>query len=411
MAAVSPGSCPDALRLLRRRPAAVALAVAVALALALAAALAGPGGLPTTPHFTRPATTPLGGSLPVRYVVGRPPGPPVQAQAAILMEVSTGTILYAKNEHQRRAPASTTKIVTALLALESGRLNDRVRVSRRAASVTGSSADLAAGEVLTLEELLYGLMLPSGNDAAVAIAEHLAGSEAEFAAWMTRRARELGAYESRFENPHGLDSPGHYTSAYDLAILARTAMQFPTFARIVGQKAYTDLAGRRTWHNTNRLLWSFEGATGIKTGTTGRAGHCLVAAANREGMQVLAVVLGSSDRWGDAARLLEYGLSAFALVELARRGDEVARLPLGAGAAELQVVAGQRLALVVPVRRVKDVRGVVALQRVRPPLRAGQAVGRLTGYLADEPFGWVPLVAGREVSRPPWWRWWGSGRR
>ena len=374
------------------------------VAAALAAALAAPPSGPTTSHFTRPATTPASGSFPVRYVVGRPPGPPVRAEAAILMEVSTGTILYAKEEHQRRAPASTTKVVTALLALESGRLGDRVRVSGRAAGTTGSSADLARGEELTLEDLLYGLMLPSGNDAAVAIAEHLAGSEEAFAAWMTRRARELGAYNSRFENPHGLDAPGHYSTAYDLALFARTAMQFPTFARIVGQRAYTDLSGRHTWHNTNRLLWSFEGATGVKTGTTSRAGHCLVAAANREGMSVLAVVLGSSDRWADAARLLEYGLSAFALVELARRDAEVATVPVGPGRRPLRAVAAERLALVVPVRQVKDVRGVVELTAMRAPVRAGQRVGRLVGYLGEEAFDSVPLVAAEAVPAR-WWRW------
>ena len=330
----------------------------------------------------------------------------MQAEAALLMEVSTGSVLYAKNEHQLRAPASTTKVVTALLALESGRLSDRVRVSRRAAGTTGSSAGLATGEVLTLEELLYALMLPSGNDAAVAVAEHLAGSVEAFAAWMTRRARELGAYNSRFENPHGLDSPGHYSTAYDLALFARTAMQFPTFARIVGQKAYTDLAGRRTWHNTNRLLWSFEGATGVKTGTTSRAGYCLVAAANREGMSVIAVVLGSADRWGDAARLLEYGLSAFALVELARRDTEVATLPVAGARVPTRVLAAERLAIVVPVRQGTDVRGVVELRSLPAPLRAGQPAGRLIGYLGNRAFGSVPLVVAEAVPARPWWQWW-----
>lgn len=345
----------------------------------------------------------------MRYVEEPAKGPPVGAAAAVLMEASTGTILYAKNEHRRHAPASTTKIVTALLALENGRLSDAITVSPRAASASGSTAGLAAGETYTLEELLYALMLPSGNDAAVAIAEHLAASSSEFAREMTRRARELGAFDSRFRNPHGLDDPDHYSTAYDMALFARTAMQYPTFARIVGQRAFTALSRQRTWRNTNRLLWSFEGATGVKTGTTGRAGDCLVAAANRDGMTLISVVLGSQDRWADSARLLEYGFSAFTLVELAGAQGPVAELPVrGSGGQSVLAVAGGRLAVVVPVWQVKDVRGRLHVQGLRAPLRAGESLGKLVGYVGSRPFGEVPLLAARPVPRPwwLWWRWW-----
>lgn len=366
---------------------------------------ASPAG--ASPELPLPATTPRGGSFPVRYVPDASKGPPVSASAAILMEASTGTVLYAKNEHQRRAPASTTKIITALLAIESGVLTDRVQVSRRAASMEGSSADLAAGEHYTLEELLYALMLPSGNDAAVAIAEHMDATVQAFARRMNRRARELGAYNSHFVNPHGLDDPNHYSTAYDLALFARTALQFPLFARIVGTRAYSALSRQRTWHNTNRLLWSFDGATGVKTGTTGRAGYCLVAAAARDGTTLISVVLDSADRWADSARLLEYGFSAFARVELARRDDEVARLPVPGGSPpELRVVAAERLATVVPVRQVKDVRGRVELARLSPPIQAGARVGRLVAYVGQEEVDSVPLVAAHAVAHRPWWRLW-----
>lgn len=366
-----------------------------------------PVALPATawPAPPLPATTPPAGSFPVRYVADAGQGPPVSASAAILMEASTGTVLFAKNEHQRRAPASTTKIITALLAIESGALSDRVPISRRAAFTEGSSAHLVAGEEYTLEELLYALMLPSGNDAAVAIAEHLDGSVEAFARRMNRRARELGAYGSRFVNPHGLDDPNHYSTAYDLALFARTALQFPLFARIVGTRAYSALSRQRTWHNTNRLLWSFDGAVGVKTGTTGRAGNCLVAAAARDGTTLVAVVLDSADRWADSARLLEYGFSAFARVELARRDDEVARLAVPGGSpAELRVVAAERLATVVSVRQVKDVRGRVELVRLSPPIRAGAPVGRLVAYVGDREVGSVPVIAAHAIARRPWWR-------
>ncbi|HEY8425646.1 MAG TPA: D-alanyl-D-alanine carboxypeptidase family protein [Limnochordales bacterium] len=351
-----------------------------------------------------PATTPLGGSFPVRYLPGAAEGPSIRAAAAILMEASTGTILFAKNEHQRRAPASTTKIVTALLAIESGTLQDLVQVSRRAASVVGSSADLVAGERYTLEELLYGLMLPSGNDAAVAIAEHLDGSVEAFARRMNRRARELGAYGSHFVNPHGLDDPNHYSTAYDLALFARTALQFPLFARIVGTRAFSSLTHGTTWHNTNRLLWSFDGATGVKTGTTGRAGNCLVAAASRDGTTLVSVVLDSADRWADSARLLEYGFEAFARVELARRDEEVATAAVAGGRpAELRVLAGETLATVVPIRQVKDVRGRVELDPLQAPITAGARVGRLVAYVGEQAVAHVPLIAAHAVARRLWW--------
>ncbi|MBE3597293.1 MAG: D-alanyl-D-alanine carboxypeptidase [Limnochordaceae bacterium] len=389
-------------------PATLLVLLAAAAALALTLAPGTPGALLPQSVVDRPlvTTTPIRGSFPVRYVQDPRKGPPVSAEAALLLEVSTGTVLYAKDEHQRRAPASTTKIITALLAIESGRLQDVVTVSRRAAGVTGSSASLSTGERYTLEELLHGLMLPSGNDAAVAIAEHVGGSVSGFAAMMNRRARELGAYDSHFVNPHGLDDPQHYTSAYDLALFARTAMQYPTFAAVVGRRAYTALSQQKTWHNTNRLLWSFEGATGIKTGTTSRAGNCLVAAASREGTQLIGVVLGSSDRWADSARLLEYGFSAFAVVELARRGDVVAEVPVAGASSDLvvRVMAADRLAVTVPVRQVKDVRGVVRLRQLFAPVGAGQPVGELEGYLADQPFARIPLVAGEPIPRLPWWR-------
>ncbi|MEW6048679.1 MAG: D-alanyl-D-alanine carboxypeptidase family protein, partial [Bacillota bacterium] len=363
-------------------------------------------GLPAESLSALEATAPFG-SLPVHYVAAASKGPPVSAAAAILLEASTGTVLYARNEHQRRAPASTTKIMTALITIESGALRDRVTVSRHAAGMRGSSAGLGTGERYTLEELLYALMLPSGNDAAVAIAEHLAGSVQAFAERMNRRARELGAYESHFVNSHGLDDPNHYSTAYDLALFARTALQYPLFAKVVGTRAFSTLSQQRTWHNTNRLLWSFDGATGVKTGTTGRAGNCLVAAASRDGTTLVAVVLDSADRWADSARLLEYGFSAFARVELARRGDEVARVPVAGGSPNtLRVLAAQRLATVVAVRQVKDVRGKVELSRIAPPIRAGSVVGQLVAYQGDEVIGSVPLMAAHNVGARPWWQWW-----
>ncbi|MGB9826330.1 MAG: D-alanyl-D-alanine carboxypeptidase family protein, partial [Desulfofundulus sp.] len=221
------------------------------------------------------------GELPVFSVSGQDP-PRVTADAAVLMDATTGQVLYAKNAHQPRPPASTTKILTALLAIEGGKLDQVVTVSPGAAAVGESSMHLFPGQHLTLEQLLYGALLRSGNDACVAIAEHIAGSEANFVLLMNQKARQLGARDSHFCNPHGLPARGHLSSAYDLALLTRYALKNPTFKSLVSTRYHgfsTPPWGEYHLHNTNRLLWSYQGADGVKTGTTSEAGMCLVASA------------------------------------------------------------------------------------------------------------------------------------
>ena len=271
------------------------------------------------------------GYPPLVYVPDSQKGPPIYAASAILLEATTGTILYAHNEHVRRAPASTTKIMTALIALNRGNLRSLVTVGHRASWTPGSSAGLRAGDRLSLSELLQGLMLVSGNDASVAVAEHIAGSESGFVALMNRQAKEFGALNTNFRNPHGLSALGHYTTAFDLALITRYALQFPQFARLVRTRQeeleWAEGERRDPIANTNRLLWSFAGADGVKTGTTSDAGHCLVASATRDGRQLIAVVLRSGDRWGDAAALLDYGFEAFRLLTLAEEGKPFATVP------------------------------------------------------------------------------------
>ncbi len=235
--------------------------------------------------------------------------PEVTAQAAIVGDVTSGQILAEKNAHQRLAPASTTKIATALVALQRGQLEDQVTV-HESALIEGARMGLSPGQVVTLEELLYGLLLRSGNDAAMAIAQHIGGSVDGFVEMMNQEAKELGLTDTHFANPHGLDAPDHYSSAYDLMVLARQALANPTFAEIVSTQQYT-FRGRRL-SNRNELLGNYPGADGVKTGTTPGAGECLVASATREGHQVLVVVLGSEDRYGDASILLDYYFDHYA---------------------------------------------------------------------------------------------------
>ena len=316
----------------RKLPRRVGAILAVVAVLVLAATRLGGGiQLPfgALPTSATQVWIPVEPQIDVVWMPGYDEGPYVSARAAILFENTTGTVLYAKNAHERRAPASTTKILTAIMALELSNLDEIVTVSRRAASTPGSTARLYTGQKIRMDDLLHGLLLRSGNDAAVAVAEHLAGTESTFVSWMNQRATALGATNTRFQNPHGLDKPGHYSTAYDLALLSRIALVYPTFAEIVRKQTY-DYQGQ-TWNNTNQLLWRFEGLEGIKTGTTSRAGYCLVAAASKDGMQLISVVLGSNNRWDDSSRLLSWGFEEFHRVTLADSGDVLARIPLADG--------------------------------------------------------------------------------
>jgi D-alanyl-D-alanine carboxypeptidase (penicillin-binding protein 5/6) len=250
------------------------------------------------------------------------------AQSAILMDAGTGDILYAKNSLETRPPASTTKMMTALLALERGMLEQPVRISARAASVGEASVGLKAYDVLTLEELLHGALIGSGNDASVAAAEATAPSEEEFVSMMNLKAKCLGALRTRFVNTNGLPDAGHMTSAYDLALIARAALRHPVFASIVRQRnhrlvwTYPEKTAEIT--NTNRLLWADDRITGVKTGTTDLAGKCLVASMTDHGQTWIAVVLNAADRYGDVMALFRSGTQdGLKTVNVAKIPDEI----------------------------------------------------------------------------------------
>lgn len=242
-----------------------------------------------------------------------PLSPKIDAEAALLMVANTRRILYAVNSDAIMYPASTTKIMTLLVALEKGDLNSVVTVSARAAHCDGSSLDLRAGDRLTLRDLLTGMMLVSGNDAAEAVAEHIAGSLPAFVDLMNARAESLGLAKTHFANPHGLPDPvNHYTTAYDLARITAQGLQNPEFARIVATREYTVAFFNRPAvrvANTNKLLKTYPAATGVKTGYTDAAGDCLVASARQGGAQLVAVLLNDDERWTDAVQLLDYGFA------------------------------------------------------------------------------------------------------
>lgn len=253
----------------------------------------------------------------------------LSAEKAILVDAATGRVLYEKNADERSLIASTTKIMTALVVCEQCNVLDRMRIPKEAVGIEGSSMYLQEGEVLTLQELLYGLMLHSGNDAAVALAIYCGGTVEGFAEMMNDKARVLGMPQSHFENPNGLDSPGHYSTARDLAILASYAMKNPIFHKTVSTKTVT--VGNRYLRNHNKLLWQVAGADGVKTGYTKAAGRILVSSATRDGRRLIAVTINDPDDWNDHGALLEEGFSRYQVRRIVSAGERIGTVEIAGG--------------------------------------------------------------------------------
>jgi D-alanyl-D-alanine carboxypeptidase (penicillin-binding protein 5/6) len=347
---------------------------------------------------------PIQAQLKVVYYTQKDPGPATTAHAAILFENTTGTVLYGKNEHVTRSPASLTKIMTALIAFESGRMSDTVTISRRAAALGGSSLNLRTGQQIPLQELMYGMLLRSGNDAAIAVAEHLAGSVPTFVEIMNQRAQELGATRTHFANPHGLDASNHFSTAFDLAMLSRVAMWHDGFATMVGTESHTYAEAGITWRNTNRMLWSYSGAEGIKTGTTGQAGNCLAAAASREGMQFITVVLGSSNRWRDTTLLLDYGFNNFDKVIVAEKGALLAYINLPNNNQPLAIIPTRNIEVIVSTKDATDISTRLQLEPLKLPIKQGAQIGAYEVYSGTTLLTSIPLQAANSVWRPTLWK-------
>ena len=322
--------------------------------------------------------------------------PQTGAEAFILMDAGSGRVLTGKNTEQELAIASTTKIMTALVALETGNLSDKVTVKQNHLK-EGSSMYLRAGEVLTLEELLYGLLLPSGNDAAECIAAHCGGSggsggSAQFVRWMNEKAKALGMEHTSFANPSGLDEMGHSSCALDMARLAAYAMQNPTFARIVSTR--TASVGTRTMTNHNKLLASYSGCVGLKTGYTGDAGRTLVTCAERDGMRLIAVTLHDGSDWADHAALYDYGFSAYALSSGAKKGEAYGSVSVDGQS--VSAVAAESFRYPTAENEALSVRAELP-QTVSAPVRKGQTFGTLVISCGETEVGRVDLVSARSV--------------
>lgn len=330
--------------------------------------------------------------------------PDVSAKSAVLIEAESGRVLYQKNAFIRLPMASTTKIMTAIVAIERGDLGKTVTVAKEAVGVEGSSIYLEPNEKLTLESLVWALLLQSANDAATAIAIEVGGSVEGFAKMMNEKADELGLTATHFTNPHGLDDEDHYTSAYDLARIAAYALSNETFRTICSTYKKTiphGEDGTRVLINHNKLLRLYDGAIGVKTGFTKRSGRCLVGAAERDGLTLVSVTLSAPDDWNDHKEMLDFGFSHYEHVTLAEKGGFTAPLSLTGGTADYVIAANAEEMNVMLNRAHGEITyRIEAPQTLFAPVKVGDTLGRLV-YLCDgEEIASSPLVAANSVETP-----------
>ncbi|MCG9968091.1 D-alanyl-D-alanine carboxypeptidase [Pelotomaculum terephthalicicum JT] len=342
--------------------------------------------------------------------------PVIVGGAAIIIDSNNGQVLYEKNSHQRMYPASTTKTLTAIIALENSKLSDQVKISSDACNIEGSAIGLQEGESVSMEDLLYALMLNSGNDTAIAIAQYIGGSVSGFVEMMNKKAGEIGALDSHFNNPHGLPDLNHYSSAYDLAIIGRYAMKNPEFRKIVSTKTrniHRENPEAQTYLlNRNNMLWNYEGAIGIKTGYTDAAGQCLVTAANRQNRELITVVLNSvgTSIWDDTRVLLDYGFAEFNSVSVINAAQYItdARVKYGAPNS-VNVFTDQSLSYNFPKDKPVVIRQEARLiEQISAPIKSGDKLGELVFFSGEREIGRVDLVSRQDVEKKRsayWWPW------
>ncbi|MCK8114294.1 D-alanyl-D-alanine carboxypeptidase family protein [Anaerosoma tenue] len=335
---------------------------------------------------------------------------PEVAMPSGILRTMDGRTLWSRDPDAQRAMASTTKIMTALVVLEHAEMSDVVTVSRDAAGVGEAEIDLRPGQEITVGMLLEGMLVRSGNDAAIALAEHVGGSLDGFAVMMNQKAADLGLSHSSFANPHGLDEPGHYSSAQDLATLSTLAMSDPRFAEMVSQPSVMvddGQGGAKRYESSNKLLGTYEGANGVKTGWTNKAGYCLVASAQRNDIGLVAVVLGTDsedERFDEARVLLDWGYEHYRPIEVATAETTAALVPV-TDYLDRTVPAVVGESVTVPVF---DLDGEISasadvVHEVEAPVLAGQRLGTLTVRQGERLLAQVPIVAVRDVAAPDTW--------
>lgn len=335
--------------------------------------------------------------------------PAHSARCMALIDADSGRLIYAENENERRGMASTTKIMTALVVIENCPADETVRIPGEACGIEGSSVYLREGEKLTVEELLYCLLLESGNDAAAALALHCAGSLEAFSALMNERAAELGLKNTRFSNPHGLSDGDHYTSAYDLALITRAAYGYPLFGRIAGAKRKRvplyGAADGRNLVNHNKLLFDYEGAAGVKTGYTTRDGKCLVSAAERDGLKLICVTLCDGAPWETHRALLDSAFANYRRAEVARERGVKADIPLSGGENAFVTAANPAAEYVTLPEGAGFYLELEAPERLCAPVEKGEIIARARVVCGGETVYVINLEALRDeaVRRKSLW--------
>ena len=321
----------------------------------------------------------------------------LSAEKAVVMDATTGRILYEKAPDSRSLIASTTKIMTALVVCEQCNVLDRVKIPKEAVGIEGSSMYLREGEILTVQELLYGLMLRSGNDAAVALAIYCGGTVEGFAERMNDKARVLGLKDTHFVNPNGLDAPDHYSTARDLAVLAAYAMENPIFFKTVSAKSVT--VGDRYLTNHNKLLWRLDGADGVKTGYTRASGRILVSSAKRNGRRLIGVTINAPDDWNDHEALLNEGFSGYTQKCIVSKGDLLGTVEIAGGQTGMvELLAAEDFDYAVGKGETAEIR-FSGPGFVYAPVTAGARAGIAHICIGEKEIGEITLSYGRTVEQ------------
>jgi len=333
----------------------------------------------------------------------------ISAKSAILVDFDTGKILYEKNSHEKLPPASITKIMTMILiceAIEKGRikLSDKVIASQNASSLGGSQIYLKENEEMTVEELLKSIAIASANDACVALAEHIAGSVQEFVYMMNKKAKELGMLDTNFVNPYGLDAENHYTSAYDVAIMSRELLKHKIIRKYLTTWVDTIREGKFGLTNTNKLVRFYKGCTGVKTGSTDKAKFCVSASALRNGLHLIAVIMGAPDsktRFNDAAKLLDWGFANFSMYSPYSKGFCFGKVKVINGIEkEVVVILSTDVKLLVKKGDESTVESKVTLsQQISAPVKTGQKIGKLELWKDGKLLGAYDLIAKKDVQK------------
>lgn len=326
----------------------------------------------------------------------------LSARAATLYVPEIDRFIYSNNSDQRLPMASTTKIMTALIALEECEGDEVIVIDDESVGIEGSSAYLRAGDELTMEELTYALLLQSANDAAVAIARHIGGSTEAFAEIMNERAKALGLSDTHFENPHGLDSSEHYTTAHDLAKIAAAALENPKFKEIAStyKKSFVTEERSRTYVNHNKLLNMYDGCVGVKTGFTKKSGRCLVGAAERDGLTLISVTLDAPSDWADHKNMLDYGYERLEKISLAEPSEYEYDIPVIDGVADSVLVKNEELASLIREKGESDFESHVKLSRfVVAPVREGDILGEVIFTIDGKECARVNLLAAEDVRK------------